>query len=59
MFLIILVTQEACDTVWEHRQSDEYASVREQLYGLYKVATEGKCEEPKPEQTVRGISRRR
>lgn len=38
---------------WEHRHSPEYDSVRLQLYGLYKVVKEGKCEEPKPE-TVNG-----
>lgn len=40
--------QEACATVWEHRMSIEYDAVRMQLYGLYKVAKEGKCQEPKP-----------
>jgi len=34
--------------VWEHRMSSEYDAVRKQLYGLYKVAKEGKCEKPKP-----------
>lgn len=28
--------------------SNEYDAVRMQLYGLYKVAKEGKCQEPKP-----------
>lgn len=28
--------------------SNEYDAVRMQLYGLYKVAKEGKCEGPKP-----------
>lgn len=41
--------QEACASVREHRQSDEYGAVEMQLYGLYKVAREGKCEEPKPD----------
>lgn len=46
---MVLRGQEACNMVREHRQSPEYDSVHLQLYGLYKVATEGKCEEPKPE----------
>lgn len=41
--------------MWEHRNSDEYEPVRLQLYGLYKVAKEGKCTIPKPEM-VRGES---
>lgn len=41
----------------EHRLSDEYDSVKMQLYGLYKVATEGKCEEPKPKQDMVRVKR--
>ena len=41
--------QEACDNVWEHRNSDEFAAAGMELYGLYKVAKEGKCREPKPD----------
>lgn len=56
-FVRILSPQQACASVWEHRHSDEYAAVKMQLYGLYKVAKEGKCQEPKPE-TVSGGSPR-
>ena len=45
---VCIYLQEACATVWEHRMSNEYDAVRMQLYGLYKVAKEGKCQEPKP-----------
>lgn len=41
--------KEACASVWEHRTSEEYEPVRMQLYGLFKVATEGKCESAKPD----------
>lgn len=34
--------------MWEQRLSTQYDAVRMQLYGLYKVAKEGKCQEPKP-----------
>eukprot|EP00752_Nemacystus_decipiens_P002762 g2580.t1 len=40
--------------------SNEYDAVRMQLYGLYKVAKEGKCQEPKPKpDTVLGGEKNR
>ena len=34
--------------------SNEYDAVRMQLYGLYKVAKEGRCQDPRPKpDTVR------
>ncbi|CBN77838.1 acyl-CoA binding domain protein and partial Diacylglycerol O-acyltransferase [Ectocarpus siliculosus] len=52
--------KEACATVWEQRLSTQYDAVRMQLYGLYKVAKEGKCQEPKPKpDTVLGGEKNR
>lgn len=50
---LFFMSQEACASVREHRLSDEYELVKMQLYGLYKIATEGKCDEPKPQDMVR------